>query len=186
MRKHLSDVDDLLNMARVLSGEDLDLPLVSTINEELGEFLKRFRPMICRAGYCCLKIKHNPDAWSKYVFQLRVERIRKPPKNSKVWERYKVVSGEALSIAGLLKEHDGFKALMPQFERYHEENVRVGCIGTVTTFLVCDSAKLGDDHDVRCVSWGGYGEDAWDDVFPGEDWLETLKEEVEKMAGRAK
>ncbi|KAH8101384.1 hypothetical protein BXZ70DRAFT_932795 [Cristinia sonorae] len=179
-RKRMAEMDELTKTLRELTGEDDDLPLMSTVNDELGEFLKRFRAMICRAGYCCLKISQNPDAWAKYVFRLRIERIKNPSRESRPWERYKVVGGEAVSIDALLKKNDSFRDLIPQFLKYNEENVKVGCVGTVTTFLECDSAGA----DVRCVSWGGYGEDSWDDVAPGEDWLVTIKEEVERLSGR--
>lgn len=179
----MAKIDEETMAKRLATCKDLDLPLSSAVSDELGEFLKRFRAMICRAGYCCLDLKREPDAWAEYVFELRLERIPKPSERSRAWERYKVVSARKIHIIReLIEKGDGFITLVPQFKRYHEENERVGCIGTVTTFIVCDSAG----EDVRCISWGGYGPDAWNDIAPGEDWLETVKEEVERLAGRSK
>ena len=182
LRKQMAEADRLTAMLRMLTGDQSNLPPSSLVHDELGEFLKRFRAMICRAGYCCLKIKQNPDAWSKYIFQLRIERIPNPPQETKPWERYKVVSGEQLSVAELLEKGDDFRTMLPQTERYRQRNADVGCVGTLTTFLVCDSSG----QDIRCVSWGGFGKDSWNDVTPGEDWFETIRSEVERLSGRAR
>lgn len=158
-------------------------PRSMTVNQEMGDFLRRFRPAICQASYRCLGVqKGEVDAWKKFVFVVRIARMPNPVPDSKTWSRYQVTDAKAEPL-GLLLQGYGGEALDPtlkQGETYHEENVRVGCIGTIMTFLQCDSAG----HDIRIVSWAGYGPQAWDDDVPCLDWKRTLVETVEKAAGR--
>ena len=155
------------------------------VNQEMGEFLKRFRPVICKASYRCFGIQQgNKDAWKTHVFVLRIERMDDPPKNSRPWARYRVVDAKSVTIASVLKKlgEDSLQSTLQQGEVYHEENVRVGCIGTIMTFLECSSTG----HQIRLVSWAGYGANAWDDDVPVPDWKTTLIETVEKSSAPAR
>ncbi|KAJ3488285.1 hypothetical protein NLI96_g2940 [Meripilus lineatus] len=170
------------NTNKVTQGEDGPL-LASTVMAEIAEFLKRFRPMICLAGFRCLGIaRGNPDAWKTHVFVLRVDRIPNPSKTSRPWQRYQVVDAIAIPVAMLLEaQGDEFNEFLKQGEAYHKENVRVGCIGTIMTFINCDSAG----QDLRLISWAGYGKDTWSQVGPAEeDWFLPLYNSVERISGR--
>ncbi|KAI0783782.1 hypothetical protein C8Q75DRAFT_810579 [Abortiporus biennis] len=182
-REQMAEHDESMLALRLFSGEDLDKPLSSQVSVEVGDFLKRFRPLICQAGYRCLQIKSgSPDAWKTHVFVLNVERVSMAKALTvKPWARYRIVGGKSVEKKKLLEEHGAqLKGTFDQGEVYHQENVRVGCIGTITTFIECESAG----PVMRCVSWGGYGEDAWDDVKPGEDWMDTLRTAVDRLCGR--
>lgn len=153
------------------------------VNQEMGEFLKRFRPVICQASYRCFGVQQgNADAWQKDVFVVRIERLEDPPEDSRPWSRYRVVDAHSLPIANLLAAmgEDALRPTLKQGEVYHEENVRVGCIGTIMTFLECVSTG----HQIRLVSWAGYGPEAWDDDVPCPDWKNALITAVEKTCGR--
>ncbi|KAI0078615.1 hypothetical protein K474DRAFT_1660225 [Panus rudis PR-1116 ss-1] len=162
-------------------GRELDRPLTSQVNAEIGEWLRRFRPFFCQAGWRCLIRGIGPNAWSTHIFQVRIERIRNPSPDSRPWTRYKVVDAGAVPISRLLETHANnqhFKDILKQGEAYHEENARTGCIGTIMTILKCDSSG----QDIEAVSWAGYGPDAWHD---SDNWFQELRDAVEKVSGRA-
>ena len=154
------------------------------VNQEMGEFLKRFRPVICQASYRCFGIQEgNKDAWKDNIFVVRIKRIEDPPKDSKPWARYEVVDASSVRLAELKKTlgEGAFQPTLKQGEVYHEENARVGCVGTIMTFLECECAM----YPIRLVSWAGYGPEAWDDDVPCPDWRAALINSVEKHSGRS-
>ena len=154
------------------------------VNQEMGEFLKRFRPVICQASYRCFGVQQgNTDAWKHNVFVLRIERMEDPPRNSKLWARYRVQDAKSVSISTFMRKigENTFRPTLKQGEVYHEENVRVGCVGTIMTFLECVSTG----HQIRLVSWAGYGPEAWDDDVPCADWKASLINAVEKVSSKA-
>lgn len=176
--------EDLLErLTRNLTGEsDDDRPTNTEVNDELGEFLRRFRPIICQASYRCFEIQNGQvDAWKKYVFVVRIERIPKPSKHSKPWSRYKVVDVYKRPLEEVKKDFgNSFIPTLKQGEVYHQENVGVGCVGTIMSFLLCNSAG----SDIQLTSWAGYGQDAWDDDVPVADWKGEFIRSVEKICGR--
>ena len=115
---------------RLAAGEDLDKPLESTVMSEMFEFIRHFRPMICQAGYRCLKIERgSPDAWKTHAFQLRIERIPNPPIGSRAWAHYKVVDATAIPFSVLAElSPQNFEGTLKQGKTYHEENARLGCV----------------------------------------------------------
>lgn len=68
--------------------------------------------------------------------------------------------------------------MLKQGDIYHKENVKEGCVGTITTFLVCNS----DGHDRRVISWAGHDPEGWGDA--GKDWFGDLVRAVEEGCGR--
>ncbi|KAI0779205.1 hypothetical protein BC629DRAFT_1594572 [Irpex lacteus] len=162
-RRELMAREDLLErLTRNLTGEaDDDRPTNTEVNDELGEFLRRFRPIICQASYRCFEIQNGQvDAWKKYVFVVRIERIPKPSKHSKPWSRYKVVDVYKRPLEEVKKDFgNSFIPTLKQGEVYHQENVGL-------------------------TSWAGYGQDAWDDDVPVADWKGEFIRSVEKICGR--
>lgn len=70
--------------------------------------------------------------------------------------------------------------LTKQNEVCREENVRIGCTGTITTKPQCDSAA----HDIYIISWAGYGPEGCNDDAPlSLTGNLRLVETVEKAAG---
>ncbi len=174
--------DELELMERQLFGTHKDRPVSSEVDQELREFLKRFRPVICQAGYRCLGVqKGRTEAWKHEAFVMRVKRIKKPDPESRLWSRYKVVDAKAVPLEELAEEYGGdMQPLLKQGEVYHEENVKTGCIGTIMTFLNCDSAG----RDLRVSSWAGYHPEGWDDDEPCDDWKAALVSAIERGCGR--
>ncbi|KAI0090106.1 hypothetical protein BDY19DRAFT_750843 [Irpex rosettiformis] len=181
-RELMAEEDALERLARHMKGETDIRPTNTEVNEEMGEFLRRFRPIICQASYRCLEVqKGASDAWKKYVFIVRIERIPKSSKKSKPWSRYKVVDAYKESIDEIKASYGHQIApTLEQGEVYHKENVGVGCVGTIMTFLRCSSTG----NDIQLISWAGYGENAWDDDALVPNWEEELIRSVEKICGR--
>ncbi|GJE85365.1 zinc finger MYND domain-containing protein [Phanerochaete sordida] len=181
-REAMARQDELERLESHISGTR-PRPSSLEVNQEMGEFLKRFRPVICQASYRCFGVQQgNSDAWRHNVFVLTVERIENPPRDSKPWARYRVQDAKAVPVATLLRTlgEDALSPTLKQGEVYHEENVRVGCVGTIMTFLECVSTG----HQIRLVSWAGYGPEAWDDDVPCPDWKASLKNAVEKVSSK--
>lgn len=158
-------------------------PSTLQVNGEMGEFLKRFRPVLCQASYRCFGVQQgHSDAWRHNVFVVTIARLDDPPEDSRPWARYTVVDAKATRIAELVDElgEDALRPTLKQGEVYHEENVRVGCVGTIMTFLECTSAG----HQIQLVSWAGYGPETWEEGVPCPDWKGALIDAVERISGR--
>ncbi|EKM57704.1 uncharacterized protein PHACADRAFT_138942 [Phanerochaete carnosa HHB-10118-sp] len=174
--------DELERLESYVSGTR-PRPSSLQVNQEMGEFLKRFRPVICQASYRCFGVQQgNTDAWKHNVFVMRIVRMEDPPADSKPWARYRVSDAKSVPITKLVRKigEDALRPTLKQGEVYHEENVRVGCIGTIMTFLECVSTG----HQIRVVSWAGYGPNAWDDDVPCADWKTSLINAVEKVSSK--
>ncbi|THH29074.1 hypothetical protein EUX98_g5110 [Antrodiella citrinella] len=149
-------------------------------------FVRHFRPQICAADYHCLGIKHkDPEAWLHNIFQLRIERIPNPPANAKLWAYYKVTGAKTVSIQSLRikynrrREAKEFQETYNQGVANHRENVKEGCVGTITTFVMCDS---DGEIDRECISWAGHDMEGGGEA--GMDWYGDLVKAVQEGSER--
>lgn len=182
-RKAMAAQDELEMIESYVQGTR-PRPTSVEVNAEMGEFLRRFRAVICRASHRCFGVNRgNKDAWKTEVFVVRIQRLPKFPRDARGWQRYRVVDAKSIHLADVLKEpmRESFQVTLKQGEAYHEENMKTGCVGTIMTFLECDSAG----SRIQLVSWAGYGPDAYDEDDPCEDWKTVLVDAVEKASGRA-
>lgn len=53
-----------------------------------------------------------------------------------------VGDAKSIHLANVLQEpmRESFQVTLKEGEAYHEENMKTGCVGTIMTFLECDSA----------------------------------------------
>ena len=148
---------------------------------ELEEFTQEFVIEIEAAGFNCLNLHKNPNAWRRNVVYVVLERLTKCSFTSGLWTRYQVKACDSLPQELAAKRLP--PSMRPQFtqdKRQREKNIlakgNTGCLALV----ICAKSPSLDDL-VYYTSMIGFKEP---ELTADSDWYQTFVNAIEEESGR--
>lgn len=162
--------------------------LPTEVLAEVRSFTQQFRPALYQAGYNCLDIFHDPDAYQNAV--VSVEIIRLPDhillRNSKPWTRWTIVDIRSVTMEEIKRscetpeEYAGVAEFKSQQERLQRQTN--GAAGTIT--LMIRGRVEETNFELRNMAYCGYGQGAQEDLEIVPNWKEKVISMVAKKCGR--